>query len=150
MREYFQQRTNVSVRLHTKIKWFDLPSPKNIDIGAIKEKNRHVWKGMLGSPRGGFFCTCRGPHRRSVEGLKGESSVEESLKEAELKSLCPESVAFSSSGPSTMQNTDVSDRIEEAIEGVKDDEERHLMKYLAKKQYLGHLMFMGELYQKID
>jgi hypothetical protein len=49
-----------------------------------------------------------------------------------------------------MQNTDVSDRIEEAIEGVKDDEERHLMKYLAKKQYLGHLMFMGELYQKID
>ena len=45
-----------------------------------------------------------------------------------------------------MQNTDVSDRIEEAIEGVKDDEERHLMKYLAKKQYLGHLMFMGELY----
>jgi hypothetical protein len=83
-----QQRTNASLRLHTKIKWFDLPSPKNIDIGAIKEKNRHVWKGMLGSPRGGFFCTCRGPHRRSVEGLKGESSVEESLKEAELKSLC--------------------------------------------------------------
>ena len=85
-----------------------------------------------------------------VEGLIGESSLEESLKEAELKSLCPESVAFSSSGPSTLQNTNVSDRIEEAIEGVKDDEERHLMKYLAKKQYLGHLMFMGEMYQKID
>ena len=43
-------------------------------------------------------------------------------------------------------DTDVSDRIEEAIEGVEDDEERHLKKYLAKKQYLGHLIFMGELY----
>ena len=58
-------KTNVSLKLHTKARWFDLPPPEFVDIGSIKEKvYRHVWKEMLGSPRGKFFCTGRGPHRR--------------------------------------------------------------------------------------
>jgi translation initiation factor 4G len=241
-------KTRVTLKLHTKTRWFDLPPPNFVDNKAVKKKvfidvfGRECWEvhaGVSSVP---------------VEDLMGESSVEESPNEAELESLCLESADFSSPGPSTLQTEemepetdevvlrkasmilndlsltrfaelsdtfidtgivrneqclagaielivkkahdephsaelcadlcvklsrtpmefeeeivagegmkktfkkmllnkcqhefkmDVSYRIEKAIEGVKDDEERHLMKYLAKKQYLGHLMFMGELY----
>lgn len=43
--------------------------------------------------------------------------------------------------------TDTNYKIEKAIEGVEDEEERQLKKGMVKKHYLGHMRFIGELYK---
>jgi translation initiation factor 4G len=43
--------------------------------------------------------------------------------------------------------TDTKTKIEKAIEGVVDEEERQLKADLVKKHYLGHMRFIGELYK---
>jgi translation initiation factor 4G len=43
--------------------------------------------------------------------------------------------------------TDTNYKMEKAIEGVEDEEERQLKKSIVKKHYLGHMRFIGELYK---
>jgi MIF4G domain. len=43
--------------------------------------------------------------------------------------------------------TDTNTKIEKAVEGVEDEEERQLKADLVKKHYLGHMRFIGELYK---
>lgn len=43
--------------------------------------------------------------------------------------------------------TDTNTKIEKAIEGLEDEEEKQLKADLVKKHYLGHMRFIGELYK---
>ena len=43
--------------------------------------------------------------------------------------------------------TDTNYKIEKAIEGVEDEDDRQLKKGMVKKHYLGHMRFIGELYK---
>jgi len=43
--------------------------------------------------------------------------------------------------------TDTNTKIEKAIEGIEDEEERELKTNIIKKHYLGHMRFIGELYK---
>jgi len=43
--------------------------------------------------------------------------------------------------------TDTNYKIEKALEGVEEEEERNLKKIMVKKHYLGHMRFIGELYK---
>jgi len=72
-------KTNVSMKLHTKTRWFDLPRPEFVDIAAIKEKvfidmfGRECWEVLAGNSS------------VPAEDLTGESSVEESPNEYDLQ-----------------------------------------------------------------